>query len=227
ATVATERVARAEAAAAKAQLAALRAQLHPHFLFNALHSVVHLIPREPERAARAAEQVGALLRTTIEEDRDLVTLGEEWAFVERYLDVERIRFGDRLQVQVDLPLAARDALVPSFSLLTLVENAVRHGVGGREGPTRLTVQATTGSATLTVVVRDCAAEVGVTDEAKGAPDHPANTGAGAQLDRNGTGLSRLRERLGVLYGDRARLTLEKQAESGTVATLVIPVEPGA
>jgi hypothetical protein len=83
ATRATERAARAEAAAARAQLAALRAQLNPHFLFNALHAVVQLIPREPARASKAAEQVASLLRTTLEEDRDLVSLGEELEFVRR------------------------------------------------------------------------------------------------------------------------------------------------
>ncbi len=227
ATVATERVARAEAAAAKAQLAALRAQLHPHFLFNALHSVVHLIPREPERAAHAAEQVGALLRTTIEEDRDLVTLHEEWAFVERYLDVERIRFGDRLHVQVDLSPAAREALVPSFSLLTLVENAVRHGVGSREEPTSIAVHAAIGNSLLTLLVHDNAAKAGVPGAAPDATADAGAAGSGAGSERNGTGLARLRERLDVLYGDRARLTLERHDRGGTVAMLVIPVEQGA
>src|SRR6476646_2204944 len=92
---ATERASRAEAVAAQSQLAALRSQLNPHFLFNALHTVVQLIPREPRVAAQAAEQLAGLLRTTIEEDRDTVSVSEEVSFVERYLDIERIRFGDR------------------------------------------------------------------------------------------------------------------------------------
>src|SRR3954469_8653114 len=98
-TAATARAAYAETMAARTQLAALRAQLNPHFLFNALHSVVQLIPRDPARAASAAEEVAGLLRATIEEHRDVVTLEEELAFVRRYLGVERMRFGDRLVVE--------------------------------------------------------------------------------------------------------------------------------
>jgi hypothetical protein len=123
----TERAARAEAAAALTQLAALRAQLNPHFLFNALHTVVQLIPVEPTRAALAAEQVAGLLRTVIEEDRDLVPLDDERRFVERYLAVEHLRFGDRLETAFEVEPALSAALVPSFALQTLVENAVRRG----------------------------------------------------------------------------------------------------
>lgn len=203
----TERAARAEALATASQLAALRAQLNPHFLFNALHTVVHLIPREPARAARAAEQVAGLLRTAVEEDRDLVTLSEEWAVVERYLDVERVRFGDRLRVRVDLDGAALDAAVPSFALQTLVENAVRHGVEPSVEPTDIAVSARVDGDVLRVTVSD--------------------TGAGADaaaLEGGGTGLRRLRERLDVLYGGRARLDFQALAGQGFSATLVVPHE---
>jgi len=207
ATAATERAARAEGLAARAQLAALRAQLHPHFLFNALHTVVHLIPREPDRAAEAAERVAGLLRTTIEEDRDIVTLGEEWAFVNGYLDVERIRFGDRLRVHADIADDATTAELPSFALLTLVENAIRHGAAPREAPTDVTVAArVAGGGTLEVTVRD-----------NGVGAAPAAV-AGAP----GTGLPRLRERLATLYGNRAGLEVETAPGTGFTATLTIP-----
>ena len=137
----TARAARAETAAARTQLAALRAQLHPHFLFNALHTVVQLIPTQPGLAADAAEQVAALLRTTVEEDRDVVSLADEWAFVSRYLDVERLRFGDRLRVHAEIDDDVRDVPVPSFALQTLVENAVRHGAAPQVAPTEITVTA--------------------------------------------------------------------------------------
>jgi hypothetical protein len=206
ATRATERAARAEAIAARSQLSALRAQLNPHFLFNALHTVVQLIPREPRRAAQAAEQVAGLLRTTLEEDRDLVPVGEELAFVERYLDVERIRFGDRLRVRVDIPEEARAALIPSFALQTLVENAVRHGAAPRVEATEIILQGAIGNGVLTLTVRD--------------------TGAGAmpaQLDGGqGSGLRRLRERLMVLYGGGARLDIVPGTEQGLTASLAIP-----
>jgi LytS/YehU family sensor histidine kinase len=208
ATAATERAARAEAMAARAQLAALRAQLNPHFLFNALHAVVQLIPREPRRASQAAEQVAALLRTAIEEDRDLVPLSEEWRFVQRYLDLERIRFGDRLQVRAHLPDDTGSVLIPSFALQTLVENAVRHGAAPREQVTELAVTASTAGDVLTVTVQDNG--VGATNE---------------QLNGDqGTGLQRLRERLTALYADRARLELATDAGAGVRASIELPLE---
>ncbi len=209
ATDATERAARAEALAARSQLASLRAQLNPHFLFNALHSVVQLIPLDPRRAAQAAEQIGGLLRATIEEDRDLVSVAEERAFVERYLDVERMRFGDRLRVAVDVSAEAEAALVPSFALLTLVENAVRHGAEPRVEPTDITVRGATTNGSLRLAVHD--------------------TGAGAAGDplerADGTGLKRLRERLRALYGDRARLELSNEATGGFTASITLPLGP--
>jgi hypothetical protein len=202
---ATARAARAEATAARTQLAALRAQLHPHFLFNALHTVVQLIPLDPERAQAAAEQVAALLRTTVAEDRDLVSLADEWTFVSRYLDLERIRFGDRLRVHAALDADAMDVPVPSFALQTLVENAVRHGAAPRVEPTDLFVSARGARDVLTLVVRDTG---------DGPAAAPEGTG-------RGTGLARLRERLAALYGGASRLVLEPGA-GGWSATLVIP-----
>jgi signal transduction histidine kinase len=209
AALATERAARAETLAARAQLEALRAQLHPHFLFNALHAVVHLIPREPRRAAAAAEQLGELLRAAIDQERDLVPLPAEIAFVERYLELERLRFGDRLTVEVAVDAAAAAALVPSFALLTLVENAVRHGAAPRVEPTRIAVSARRDGGELRLAVHDSGG--GATPE---------------QLDgRQGSGLRRLRERLAALYGTGARLDLDSGGE-GFVATLTLPWRDG-
>ncbi len=205
ASEAAERAARAETLAARAQLAALRAQLHPHFLFNALHSVVQLIPLAPDRAAEAATQLGALLRITVEEDRDLVTVAEERAFVERYLELERMRFGDRLRVRLEVSPEADAALMPSFALLTLVENAVRHGAEPRVEPTEVHVRG---------VAEDGVVRLTVHDDGAGATT--------AQLERpDATGLRRLRDRLRALYGSAARLELAS-AEDGFTATLTLP-----
>jgi anti-sigma regulatory factor (Ser/Thr protein kinase) len=205
---ATEQAARAEALAARSQLAALRAQLNPHFLFNALHVIVQLIPREPRRAARASEQLAALLRSTTEEDRDLISLAEEWAFVESYLELERLRFGDRLAVTAELSDEARTALVPSFAVQTLVENAVRHGAAPRVAPTAVTVTARVAGGMLTVRVRD--------DGAGATPAQVAESG--------GSGLRRLRERLAALHSARARLDIAATPGGGFTATLEIPLE---
>ncbi|HTD28832.1 MAG TPA: histidine kinase, partial [Xanthomonadaceae bacterium] len=137
ANLAAQRTAKIEAHTARMQLDTLRSQLHPHFLFNALHTVVQLIPTDPRAAARAAEQIAGALRTTFEEHRDLISVAEEWAFVERYLAIESIRFGDRLSVTVQIDEPARTALLPSFALQTLVENAVRHGAAPRIEATHL------------------------------------------------------------------------------------------
>jgi sensor histidine kinase YesM len=203
---ATERVTRAEAVAVRAQLAALRSQLNPHFLFNALHTVVHLIPERPGDASRAAEQVAGLLRTSIEEGRDLVSVEEELAFVQRYVDIERLRFGDRLVVQIEADAEAREQEVPAFAIQTLVENAVRHGASPNVAATTIRVTTVVGAGMLTIAVSD--------------------TGAGADrsagLEQRGTGLRHLRERLAVLYGPRASLHLDSSPGAGFTARLTLP-----
>lgn len=205
----TQRAAMAEATAARAQLSALRSQLNPHFLFNALHTVVQLIPKHPHEAAQAAVQVAGLLRTTIEEDRDVVSVSEEIAFVERYLDIERIRFGDRLAVIVDIPAEARSALMPSFALQTLVENAVRHGATPKVEATEVKIAGRIDGEALVLSVND---------DGVGATAQALSSGTG-------TGLRRLRERLSALYGTAASLDVGPNGAVGICATMKIPQEP--
>jgi LytS/YehU family sensor histidine kinase len=197
------RAAKAEATAAQAQLAALRSQLNPHFLFNALHTVVQLIPREPARASQAAERVAGLLRTTLEEDRDVIPLSKELDFVERYLEVEAIRFGERLRVSFDVSDEARDASLPSFALQTLIENAVRHGAAPKVEPTAITTLAHIDGQSLRVTVTD--------------------TGVGYSDTTGGTGLKRLRDRLDALYAGTASVEISGTGD-GTKALLIIPQE---
>jgi signal transduction histidine kinase len=203
---AAQRAAQIEALAARTQLAALRAQLHPHFLFNALHTVVQLIPVDPRGAVRAAEQLAGALRTAIEEQRDIVPLTAELAFVRRYLAIECIRFGDRLSVREEIEATAQFAMLPSFALQTLVENAVRHGAAPRAEATTLTIAARVSDDTLCLTV---------TDNGAGA--------AAAQIESGGgTGLRRLRERLKYLYGTSAQLEIASTAGEGLRARLRLP-----
>lgn len=200
------RAARRDADAVRAQLAALRSQLHPHFLFNALHAVVQLIQIDPARATEAAELVASLLRVTLEENRDEVTLRDEWNFVSRYLEVENIRFGDRLRVRAEISPELLDERVPSFALQTLVENAVRHGAEKRTSPTDIVVTASAAGSALKLSVWNARDNL------------PAST----NVDSVGTGLSRLRERLSFLYGDKAQLKSEARPDGSYEATLVVP-----
>src|SRR5688500_16878274 len=182
---AAARAARAESLAARTQLAALRAQIQPHFLFNALHTVVQLIPLDPGRAVEAAELIADLLRATVDESRDEVTLDEEWRFVSRYLALERIRFGDRLVIRSDFAESVLEDCVPAFALQTLVENAVRHGAARRVEPTEITITASRSASEVILSVRN-------TDDGEAAVATAAATG---------TGPARLRARHDVRYGD--------------------------
>jgi hypothetical protein len=211
ANLAAQRTAKIEAHAARMQLDTLRAQLHPHFLFNALHTVVQLIPIDPRAASRAAELLAAALRTTIEEQRDVISLAEEWVFVERYLGIESIRFGDRLKVINEIDASARAALLPSFALQTLVENAVRHAAAPRIQATQLKISASVAGGMLTL---------SVADDGGGASAEEIERGTG-------TGLRRLRERMRWLYGDRARLQLVSELRDGFTATLRVPQDGSA
>ncbi len=207
---ATRRTARAETAAAQMQLAALRAQIQPHFLFNALHTVVQLIPINPARAMEAAELVADLLRATMDDDRDVISLRDEWAFVSRYLELERIRFGERLRVHADVDPLLLDVRIPSFALQTLVENAVRHGAAPRIEPTDIVVTTAGTVSEVTLSVR--------------------NNGNGAATNgvatSTGTGLNRLRDRLVALYGNAARLTYGVRDDGDFEAAVVVPRENG-
>ena len=202
---AAQRSAQIEALAARTQLAALRTQLHPHLLFNALHTVVQLIPVDPKRATHAAEQLAEILRTTLANRRDVVPLSQEWNFVQRYLAIETLRFGDRLSICSDIEPAALGALVPAFAVQTLVENAVRHAAAPRARTTTIEIAAKLDQDLLILTVAD---------------DGP---GADAQAiaRSSGTGIRRLRERLYRLGGDRATLDLAPGPNGGLRATLAL------
>ena len=208
-----ERIAaRAQALAAQAQLQALRAQLNPHFLFNALHSVSFLVQEDPEEAESAIDQLGGLLRYALDEgENDEVLLMDEWAFTSAYLDLESIRFGSRLKVQVDIDPDAMACPVPPFCVQPLVENAVRHGIDPRPEGGLIAIQAD---------VEDDRLSVTVSDDGPGATAPPPDRGGGH-------GLGDLRQRLQAIYGDAASVTVATAPGQGFTVELNLPAEPQA
>lgn len=186
--------ARLEAGLARAHLASLRGRLEPHFLHNALHTVGMLCLTDPPAATRVVTRLSELLRRAIDLPEDQWSrLDEELDFVDRYLEIERARFGDRLQVELTAPDELLAARVPALVLQPLVENAVRHGLGRRAagGTLRIGASAQAAAAGRALVLE-------VADDGPGfAPE--ARPGA--------VGLGNLRERLARLYEGRARLEL--------------------
>ncbi len=190
-----------------ARFAALEARLNPHFLFNTLNTVNVLI-RDGERGAatRMVEQLSDLLRRTLRPDRPAeVPLADELELVRGYLAIEQVRFSDRLRVSYDIPRATEPALIPSFALQHLVENAVRHGIARRSEPGTVTIAARQEGEMLIVSVSD---------------DGPGITPAGSAT--TGHGLDNTRRRLAALHGDRASLRVEPRTDGGTTATLRLP-----
>ena len=187
------RAAQLETQLAMAQFQALRAQLHPHFLFNALNAISALIRKDADRAERMLARLSELLRMAIETAATPeVRLIDEIEFVKRYLDIERMRFGERLDVHVAVDGEAYDALVPSMLLQPLVENAVRHGVAPYAGPGRVEIRATRDDSRLAIVVRDSG---------------PGIQQAPNDSNGEGVGLRTTRQRLQKLYGEAQDLTL--------------------
>lgn len=195
----------------RSELKALRAQINPHFLFNALNAIASLIHTDPGRADEAVEQLAEVFRYTLRRsDSEWAPLDQELAFARAYLDVERARFGPRLTCVVDAAIASPAPPVPSMLLQTLIENAVKHGVSQTRGPGR-----------IEVVVRAAGGEIRleVRDNGPG-PGH----GRSLPSDGEGFGLRSVRERLAGHFGDRAALALIRDEEAGvTIARITMPM----
>ena len=192
-----------------AEMAALRGQLDPHFLFNSLHSITELVRSDPPRAEEALLQFAGLLRRVLDlkrENADEGSLAEEMAFVDDYIAIERLRLGTRLRVRRAISPEALQCRLPAFSVQPLVENAIRHAVAPRrEGAT----------VTLDGAVRDGQLVLAVADDGPGAD--PA-----AIASAPGVGLTVIRQRLQVRYGDRATVSVDTAKAGGFRVTLVLP-----
>jgi two-component system, LytTR family, sensor kinase len=200
------RTAQLSAQLAQAQLQALRMQLHPHFLFNTLNAISTLVHKDPEIADRMIARLSDLLRLTLENiGVQEVRLAQELQFLERYLEIERMRFPDRLQVRMHIAPETLDARAPYLILQPIVENAIRHGIAPRSTLGTVEIRADCKNDRLILEVRD-----------DGPGISPEN------IPKDGVGISSTRARLERLYGAAHKFELRNAAEGGLVVTLAMP-----
>ena len=201
--------ARSDALRVRAELAAIRSQINPHFLFNTLHSISALVRSEPAVAEQALERLGLLLRRVLEHGSrgDDVTLAEEWAIVRDQLELEQLRFGDRLRVETDIEEDALDCAIPTMALQVLVENAVRHGIGPAPRGGTVTISARIEGEHLVIEVSD-----------DGVGCDPATV-----LNGQGFGVRSVSQRLHALYGSDASLAVVAASGEGVRARMTVPM----
>jgi signal transduction histidine kinase len=209
-----DRAATLEAQVARARLRALEMQLQPHFLFNALNGIASLVThRRTDDAYAAIVALGELLRATIRaDDRPSIPLRRELELLEKYLAIERLRFPDRLGVEVRVDAESAGAAVPQWILQPLVENAIRHALAAEPGAHQLSISGRIENGRLSLEVRD------------DGPGFPPGFRIGGGP---GVGLANVRDRLAALYGDRAMLSVDRVGERGASARIVLPHEPYA
>jgi sensor histidine kinase YesM len=203
----------------EARMAAMQAQMEPHFLFNTLAGIEHLIETDPPRAAIMQKSLIAFLRATMptlreanaQAERDL---GRELAVVQPYLELMRMRMEERLQFDLQVPQGLRSARFPPMMLQSLVENAIRHGLEPKAEGGSISVRAEVQDGQLIVQVQDTG--VGF------APDAP-----GASTGAEGIGLSNIRARLQLLYGAKATLQTSSPSTGGACVTITVPYQLGA
>ena len=188
----------------EAKLDSLRMQLHPHFLFNTLNAISTLVHKDPQAADEMIGNLSELLRATLDVTSQEIPLRQELAFLDRYIEIQQARFGDRLRVEKHIDAAALEILVPALVLQPLVENAIRHGIEPKTTEGVVVLSARRQPAALLLTVRD--------------------NGVGIQQLSNGDGigLANTRARLQELYGNRAHLTMTSPAEGGCSIELEIP-----
>jgi len=194
----------------KAQLAALRGQMEPHFMFNTLNSIAGLV-RDQRNDAAVSMIVGLsefLRRASEDSHRSQVTLAEEVEYLQRYLDIQKVRFGERLQISVNIASDLLGAQVPNLLLQPLVENAIKHGVAKR---------VVGGNIRVTGARRDDSVCLSVYNDGPGFPKDWQTNGAGV-------GLANLRTRLQILHGDAAELQMRRAGEDGVEVVVTLPLK---
>jgi two-component system, LytTR family, sensor kinase len=206
---ARERTARLNEELSKAQLAALRRQIEPHFMFNTLNSIAGMV-REQKNEAAVSMIVGLsefLRRATEDSHRSQVSLAEEVEYLQRYVDIQKVRFGERLQVSVEIPAEILRAQVPSLLLQPLVENAIKHGIAQRVAGGTVRVSGASDLGMLRLSVRN------------DSPGHPPAD----LIAQAGIGLNNLRTRLRILHGERSQLQLLRAGNGQAEVIVTLPL----
>ena len=203
----------------EARMATMQAQVEPHFLFNTLASIDHLIETDPPRASLMQKSLIALLRATLPTMREQTPntvryLGQELSVIRPYLDIQKMRMEDRLQIQWDIPEGLNSAEMPNMMVLSLVENAFKHGLEPKAEGGTLVLRAEVSHGKLVVTVKD-----------SGVGYFPTDPKEQFQTAQGGFGLKNIRDRLALIYGDQASLmirALEPYEGFGTLAVLSLP-----
>ena len=206
----------AQTMAHEAQLKMLRYQLNPHFLFNTLNAISTLVlDHKGDTANRMVGSLSSFLRYSLDSDPvQRVTLAQEIEALHLYLSIEQIRFGDRLQVSIDVDDSARGALVPSLILQPIVENAIKHAVAKREEGGRIDIEVRRDDS----VPNQSWLDVHMRDDGPGCPDFDART------NHTGVGLANTRERLSVIYGERQKFDITNRQPHGADVHIRLPFE---
>jgi two-component system sensor histidine kinase LytS len=201
--------------AAVAELKALRAQINPHFLFNALNTIVSLCRTNPEEARHLIIELSDFFRRSLTSSRDFVTLREEMEHVDSYLTLEKARFGNRLTIVENIAADVSNLPIPSFTLQPLVENAVKHGLLSKENGGTVTILAQKSGANVKILVQDDGQGIPV-PIMKQIFEHGYGKGAGI-------GLTNVNERLKSIYGPQHALKIESVEGLGTTVYVSIPI----
>jgi two-component system LytT family sensor kinase len=201
----------------EARLDALQRQINPHFLFNTLNSIGSLIRSKPELAREMIVKLGNILRMLLREGEAFVALGEELTFTDDYLDIEVVRFGEKLRVVKEIAPDTLDVVVPSMLLQPLIENSIKHGLEPRISGGTVTLRSRLEYGQLVIEIEDD----GVGIEPGGALAAPVS---GLVREGSGIGMKNVRERMQVLYGGAAQVEVVSRPGRGTKVRLVMPVD---
>lgn len=206
------RAARAETLYAQNSLAVLQAQLNPHFLFNTLHTLMALVRYDSAKAEDALEKLAEMLRYSLKDKRDskdyLVRLEDELHFVENYLEIEKLRFGDRLNIEKSIESNTLDSLLPAFTIQPLVENAIKHGIAPKNISATIFISVRSESDLLKIEISD--------------------DGIGSELDKidksDGLGINLIREQLSIKYGKKSKFEIDTNPNKGFKVYIEIPLQ---